>query len=207
MTANRTLDLSHLQPYDISSEAPLWWGQLFMAIVECTMFAILIAMYFYIRLSMDMWPPPGILIPELVLPSVCVVLLILSCIGSYLASEAAKRGDREGMIRGLVLNLALALAGMVARGINWGQWNFRWDVDAYGSIVWCIIFLHTFDIVADLLFTGVLVAILVSRGARSRFQAATLGPTYCNSFCCMSRCPTSAMLVLFQSSWFGLLLR
>ena len=51
MTAQRTLDVSHLPRRRISNQAPLWWGQLLMALIEASMFFILLAMYFYIRLS------------------------------------------------------------------------------------------------------------------------------------------------------------
>jgi heme/copper-type cytochrome/quinol oxidase subunit 3 len=163
MTARRTLDLSHLQPFEISSNAPLWWGQVFIALVEGTMFCILIAMYFYIRLSMDMWPPPGIQLPTRLLPTACLVLLLLSCIGSYLASEAAKKNDRWGIIWGLVLNLVLASGAMALRAVDWRLWNFKWSTTAYGSITWGMIFLHTLDVVADLVFTLVLL-ILVALG-------------------------------------------
>src|SRR3954451_1162161 len=98
MTPQRTLDVSHLREYEISSEAPLWWGQLFLTFIEATMFGILIAMYFYIRLSMDMWPPPGIQLPHELLPAISLILLIASCAGSYIASEAAKRDSRWSMI-------------------------------------------------------------------------------------------------------------
>lgn len=162
MTPRRTIDVSGLPPFAISNEAPLWWGQAFLAIIEGTMFCILIAMYFYIRLSMDMWPPPGIQLPRQLLPAICMVFMIASCAGSYLASEAAKRDDRRGMIRGLTLNLVLAGTAMVLRGILWREWNFKWTSTAYGSITWTILFLHTVDVAADLAFTIVLVAILAT---------------------------------------------
>src|SRR5690349_14243449 len=117
MTRERAIDVSQLPPYEISSEAPLWWGQVFLAIIEGTMFCILIAMYFYIRLSMDMWPPPGIQLPRQLMPAICTILLIASCAGSYIASEGAKKDDRGRMIFGLVLNLVLAGAGMLFRAI------------------------------------------------------------------------------------------
>lgn len=41
--------------------------------------------------------------------------------------------------------------------------NFTWASDVYGSIVWVILFLHTYDIVADLIVTVVL-TIIVARG-------------------------------------------
>jgi heme/copper-type cytochrome/quinol oxidase subunit 3 len=163
MTARRTLDVSDLATFSISSKTPLWWGQLFMAFIEGTMFCILIAMYFYIRLSVDMWPPPGVQLPTKVLPAICLGLLILSCAGSYIASEAAKEGNRAGMLFGLVLNMGLGCLGMGARAMDWGLWNFKWTTGAYGSITWAIVFLHTLDIVADLIFTFVL-TLLVARG-------------------------------------------
>jgi cytochrome c oxidase subunit III len=161
MMPQHTIDVSHLQDYEISSEAPLWWGQVLLAAIEGTMFCIMIAMYFYIRLSMDMWPPPGIQLPREVLPAICTLLLIASCAGTYIASEASKKDDRAGMIRGLVINLVLAIGSMACRGIAWYEWNFKWTSTAYGSITWGVLFLHTLDVAADLIFTLVLVILLV----------------------------------------------
>jgi len=163
LTARRTLDVGHLPAFSISSEAPLWWGQLLMAFIEGTMFCIMIAMYFYIRLSVDLWPPPGVQLPTRVLPAICVIFLIASCAGSYIASEGAKKGDSRKMFRGLMLNLGLASVGMAARATDWSLWNFKWTTGAYGSITWGIVFLHTLDVIADLIFTFVL-AVLVARG-------------------------------------------
>jgi cytochrome c oxidase subunit III len=161
VTVQRTLDVSQLPMYKISNAAPLWWGQVCLAAIEGTMFAILIAMYYYIRLTMDVWPPPGIHVPDQVLPAVCMILLLLSCIGSYVASEAAKKNERFRMIFGLGLNLLLASIAMLLRGLNWNSWNFKWDTTAYGSITWAMMFLHTVDAVADLVFTLVLIVLLV----------------------------------------------
>src|SRR5581483_5617092 len=161
MTAQRTLDVSELPPMAISSEAPLWWGQLFLAFIEGTLLCTLIAMYYYYRLNLDVWPPPGITYPQRLLPTICLILLIASCYGSYTASEAAKKDDRARMIFGLVLNLVLACAASILRGLEWSQWNFKWNSSSYGSIVWGIMFIHTVDVAADLAFTLVLVIILV----------------------------------------------
>jgi heme/copper-type cytochrome/quinol oxidase subunit 3 len=160
MTVRRIIDVSALPDFEISSNAPLWWGQASLAIVEGSMFCILIAIYFYYRLGLDIWPPPGIELPHRVLPAIAVVFLLLSCIGSYLASEAAKRNDRGGMIVGLCLNLVLASAAMGFRARDWSSWNFNWKSSAYGSIVWGILFLHSLDVIADLLFTLTLIIIV-----------------------------------------------
>ncbi|MBV9267591.1 MAG: cytochrome c oxidase subunit 3 [Acidobacteriaceae bacterium] len=155
----KTLDVSHLPPYEISSQAPLWWGQLFITFIEGTMFSILIAAYFYTRLRMDVWPPPGDQFPHIGLPTVSLVLIILSAVGSYWASEAAKRADRMGVIWGLLLNLVLAGAALILRIIEWHSFNFNWKTDGYGSYIWAFLGLHTFDYISDLVFTLVLLVI------------------------------------------------
>lgn len=160
MTARRTLDVGHLPPYDISSNAPLWWGQLVLGAIETTMLSILIACYFYSRLSVDMWPPPGVQIPAVTLPTIALVLLLASCIGSYWASEAAKKDDRRGMISGMLFNVVLALAAMTLRIIEWNSLNFTWESDIHGSYMWAFLGLHTFDVFADLIFTLVLILTL-----------------------------------------------
>src|SRR5205823_4105709 len=86
----------------------------------------------------------------------------VSCVGSYWASEAAKKGDRLGMILGLALNLGLAIVFLIVRAVEWTSLNFTWASDVHGSIFWAILFLHTFDVVADLLMTSVLLVIIVS---------------------------------------------
>ena len=95
MTEPKTIDVSHLPPYDISNQAPLWWGQLLLAAIEGMMFCILIAAFFYVRLRMDVWPPPGDQFPPRLMPTIALLPLFLSCIGTYWASEAAKKDAKE----------------------------------------------------------------------------------------------------------------
>jgi cytochrome c oxidase subunit 3 len=162
MTPVRTLDASHLRPYEISNRAPLWWGQLLMCFIEASMFFVLIAMYFYIRLSVDMWPPPGTQLPPTTGPTIALLPLLLSCLGSYWASEGAKKNDRRAMLTGMIGNVVLALIFLGFRWVAWQELNFTWATDAHGSIFWSILFLHTLDTVADLLYTIVLLVIIAS---------------------------------------------
>lgn len=162
MITSRTLDLGHLRPYDISNKAPLWWGQLLLCVIEGSMFFILIAMYFYMRLSVDVWPPPGTQLPHLLWPTLALIPLLLSAGGSYWASEGAKKNDRMAMLVGMIGNVALAIAFLALRLVEWSTFNFTWKTDAHGTIVWSILFLHTLDTVADLIYTIVLIIIIAS---------------------------------------------
>ncbi len=160
MTPQRTLDVSDLPAYSISSEAPLWWGQLMLAFIEGSMFAILIAMYFYYRLRLDVWPPPGTQLPHVLLPSIGLALLVVSCLGTYLASEAAKQGDRWMAALWLIFNLVFAIAALILRGFEWATFNFNQATDVHGSIFWTILGLHTLDAIADIFFTIALAVLL-----------------------------------------------
>jgi len=158
----RTLDVSELKPWDISSQAPLWWGQVSIVVIEGMMFSIVIAAYLYTRLRVDVWPPPGDQFPHVLLPTVALVPLLLSALASYWASEAAKRNDRGGMTRNLILNLVLAAIFFVMRIVEWHSLNFNWQTDVQGSYVWAFLGLHSFDFVADAMMTVVLLVIILS---------------------------------------------
>jgi heme/copper-type cytochrome/quinol oxidase subunit 3 len=162
MSQPRTLDVSNLAPYEISNQSPLFWGQVLMCLIEGTLLCMLIGTYFYLRLGVDVWPPPGAHLPDLTFSSWALIPLVASCIGSYLASEAAKKNSRSGMLLGLGLNLGLAIIFLALRALGWSSLNFNWASDAHGSIVWAILFLHSYDIVADLLMTAVLFIIVAS---------------------------------------------
>jgi cytochrome c oxidase subunit 3 len=162
MTAPRTLDVAGLPPYAISNQSLLFWGQALLCVIEGSLLCMLIATYFYLRSSVDVWPGPGVQLPGLTLSTLALVPLLASCVGSYLASEGAKKNSRSGMLFGLILNLALALVFLGLRAVEWGGFNFTWENGAHGSIVWAILFLHTYDIVADMIFTAVLVIIVAS---------------------------------------------
>jgi len=162
VTTHRILDVSSLPAYNISNQSPLWAGQLMMCLIEGSLFCMLIAIYFYLRLGVDVWPPPGVQLPDVFLPTIALIPLIASCAGSYWASDAAKRGDRNGMILGMTLNLVLAIIFLVFRAFEWKSLNFTWASDAHGSIFWAILFLHTYDVIADLLMTAVLTFAVVT---------------------------------------------
>lgn len=161
MTEPKTIDVSHLPPYEISNQAPLWWGQLLLAAIEGTMFCILIAAYLYVRLRYDVWPPPGDQFPHRLLPTLGLIPLILSCIGTYCASEAAKKDDRAGMVKGLALNLVLGMIFFIIRVMDWYSLNFSYKADAFGTYLWTFLAVHTYDYAGDVIFTLVLFLLVI----------------------------------------------
>jgi cytochrome c oxidase subunit I+III len=126
MNRSRIVDVSTLPPYAISNQSLLWLGQLLMCAIEGSLLCILIAIYFYLRLGVDVWPPPGYGPPPVTLPTIALVPLILSCGGSYWASEAAKKDSCSGMIVGIAANLLLAIVFLCLRAFEWNGFKFTW---------------------------------------------------------------------------------
>lgn len=161
MTEVKTIDVSHLPPYSVSDQSPVWWGQVLLAAIEGMMFLIVIAAYLYVRLRMDVWPPPGDQFPHVLLPTLALVPLLLSCVGSYWAGEGAKKNSRTAMIGGMVLNLFLVAVFFTMRVVEWHSFNFNYKSDAFGTYVWTFLALHSFDVIADTIYTAVLLVIVL----------------------------------------------
>jgi heme/copper-type cytochrome/quinol oxidase subunit 3 len=132
-----------------------WWGMVTFVATEATLFAVLIASYFYLRWrTVGGWPPDALEDPKLIRPSVMTLLLVSSSVPIYLAEAAVRRGD-QGRLR-----LGLAVAFLLGAGFLAVQaWDnvlildreFRPSTNAYGSMFFTITGLHGAHVAAGLL--------------------------------------------------------
>jgi len=179
MTERAVLDVSGLSTHAERSHAPIWWGQLGMMMIETTIFAILIASYFYVRAQFAVWPPPNISPPDLTISSIGVLILLVSAIPMYLSDQAAKKRNRPRVILYMSLNLALGLIFLALRWMEFLRFNFKWSTDIYGSFFWCTVGLHTMHAIADLIQTMVMLAIvLVRRVGEKQLQGIEVDGLY-----------------------------
>jgi cytochrome c oxidase subunit 3 len=154
----RVIDASKLSDNAMDAHAPLWWGNLLMILIETTTMALLIAAYFYIRRNFWEWPPPRMDIgpplldpvPRLTAGTVNVLLLVASCVPMYWTDQAARRLERGKVILGLLVMSLVAAASLWLRWIEFWDFHFRWDDNAYASVVWTILGMHWFYIFAGL---------------------------------------------------------
>jgi len=151
--SSRTLDVAHLPSVAFGSRDPLCWGVMGLILIEVTILAIGMVSYFYLRTLAPMWPPPPTALPDLFLPTVNTLLLLLSVIPMYWVDRSARRKERRAVQIGLVLCVVLGLGLSVFRGFEFGAVHTRWDSHAYGSVVWTLLGLHTFDLIAEVLET------------------------------------------------------
>jgi heme/copper-type cytochrome/quinol oxidase subunit 3 len=159
MTTGTRQDVSHLPTYGFGPKSLVWWGNLGFIAIESTVFVLAIATYFYLRSQNGDWPlnvPP----PELTAATVASVTVILSEVPNQWVKRKAKQHDLRAVRRGLLL---MTVVGLVLLGLRTWQFlelNCRWDTNAYGSIVWALMFLHTVHIVSDFGETVVIAAIM-----------------------------------------------
>lgn len=156
MSSRAALDVSHLPGLRVDTRALLWWGQALMLVIEGTVFALLVAVYFYLRFRLPDWPPPGVKPPALLWPTVNLLVLVASAVPIRWADKAAQRGDRAAVQMGLAAGIVLGLVFLAGRVAIWRAFEFNYASHAYGSIVYAILAAHTMHVAAALAESAVL---------------------------------------------------
>jgi cytochrome c oxidase subunit III len=149
------IDVSQLPSFAFSHRSPMWWGTLGMMAIEGTVFALAVAVYFYLRSHSATWPmtaPP----PDLLWGTLNTAIMLASAIPNHLAKQAGERYDVPGVRLWIIVGLLFGAAFITVRAMEFAALNVRWDSNAYGSIVWTLLGLHTVHMVTDWLDTLVL---------------------------------------------------
>jgi cytochrome c oxidase subunit III len=163
------LDVSHLKDSAFGHKGLIWWGTAGYMVIEGTMFLIVFVAYFYLRLRESMWPP-SLPNPEVVVPTVNLLVMAVSLIPAHLAKRAAERCDINGVRPWLLLLTIFAAATVVLRALEYPGLNCRWDDNAYASVTWVLLSLHTVHVATDVIENSVLLALAYrKRPTRKRF--------------------------------------
>jgi cytochrome c oxidase subunit III len=160
-------DVRRFSPYNFRTQGPIWWGMWGLIVVETTVFASLIASYFYLGSSYPEWPPTGVKRPELLLPTLASLVLFASSLPMHWADQASTEGESRKLAHNLAASIALAVVFLVLKYIEYSKVEYRWDSHVYGSIVWAIVMFHSTHVTALVLKT-IIVASLAWRGFFNR---------------------------------------
>lgn len=157
--STRVLDVSDLPMETADSRALLWWGNVGMLVIEGTMFAMLLATWIYLETANLDWPPQNIQLPPVLWPAIGLALLLVSALFMrFLADRGAMKDDLTSVRIGHAISIAIGIAFLIIRWRNVSELGFKWSDHAYGSVVWTIIGMHTFHMLAA---TGETIALLV----------------------------------------------
>ncbi len=155
-------DASHLPDHGFGSRSTTWWGVVGFMTIEGAAFALAFAAYFFLMAQEKQWPASAAP-PDLLWGTATLALLILSEIPNVLVKRAAEREDMKRVRVLLVIMSLIPLAVFVTRGIEYDHLNIGWDRNAYGSITWALLLMHTIHLATDWVDTLVLAALMHTR--------------------------------------------
>ncbi len=131
-----------------------WWGMAWLIATEATLFASLIASYFFLRFRHGVeWPPDGLPHPELELPLIMSALLLSSSIPVHLAESGIKKGN-QGLLRfGLAMGFVLGATFLgLTVAVEWPETlhEFTPQTNVYGSLFFTVTGFHAVHVLVGL---------------------------------------------------------
>ena len=168
IATSRTVNVSGLPTFAFGNRTILWWATVCLIIIEGTVFAITIATYVYLRGRQPEWPP-NVLAPGLFWGTLNTAIMLGSAVPNAITKKHAEKLDLRRSRLWMTVCLVFAAAFLVVRIFEYGALNCRWDTNAYGSIVWVLLSLHTFHLLTDFVDSAVLEAVLFYKPTPKRF--------------------------------------
>jgi len=144
-----TDDVADLPTHKFGPASLTWWGVLAFMMIEGTAFVLTFAAYFFIMGHEQGWPPEGREAPNLVAGTLFTIVILLSEIPNRMVKKAANAHDTAAVRRLLIVMSAIGAVLVIIRAFEFNSLNCRWTDDAYSSIIWALLFLHTTHIVTD----------------------------------------------------------
>jgi cytochrome c oxidase subunit III len=155
-------DLSDLPMHGTGTASATWWGTIAFMLIEGTGFALVIGVYLYLASLAAVWPLSAPL-PSLGPGTALTLLLLASLIPNIMVARWAGKGDLRKVRIGLVVMSVLGAAPLPLRWFEFPALHVSWDSNAYGSVTWTMLGLHTTHIITDLADTLVLTALMCTR--------------------------------------------
>ena len=162
------MQLDALPMHGRGSDSPTMWGTLAFMLLEGSAFALCIGIYLYLLALAPQWPI-GALPPRWPAGTVMTVLLLASLVPNYLVGRWSRENDLARVRLGMIIMSVLGIAPLIVRVFEFRSLNVWWDTNAYGSILWLLLGLHSMHIITDVADTLVLGVMMFTRhGSNSR---------------------------------------
>jgi cytochrome c oxidase subunit III len=170
-TPHAGIDVSHLPSVPFGTKSLMWWGTFGFILVEGVTLVIAAVAYLYVRLNFPQWPPPPSTHPDLLVPTINTLLMVSIIAPMQAARKAAHEYDRRRVALWLTVATAMTAIAVVLRALEFLSLDVRYDTNAYGSVVWALLILHTTLLVADLFETGCFaVMFLIGHAQRKHYS-------------------------------------
>ena len=153
------LDASRLPTVVFGHRNVSWLGNVFYMLIEGMMFALVIASYFYLRTRSITWPPGGHIPPSMGFGLANVVVFLISLIPARWIQLQAPTGNRAKIRTGLFILCLFGVVTMVLRSFEFTALHCRWTDNAYASVIWILLGMHTGHLITEWIETTVLLAV------------------------------------------------
>ena len=157
-----TDDVADLPTHKFGPSSLTWWGIIGFMVIEGAFFALAFAAYFFLMGHDQGWPPEGRQPPNLLWGTSFLVLMLISEVPNSMIKKAAGVGDVPTIRLLMPVIIGIGALLLVIRGFEFNTLNCRWTDDAYSSIIWTLLFLHTTHIITDWGDTIVLWALMMT---------------------------------------------
>jgi len=173
MNARPVIDVSHLPASVMDHRSQIWWGNLLLLVIETTMFGILVAAYLYIRVvDFDQWPPvqsnqiPVLYhpVPDLGFGTVNLVVLLVSLIPMFWVDRACLKRNVQAVRVGLTISILFGIGTILLRFAEFRGIHFKWNDNAYASVVWTILGIHLAHLITATCENGVMAVWVFLKG-------------------------------------------
>ncbi|MGN6058132.1 MAG: cytochrome c oxidase subunit 3 [Sphingomicrobium sp.] len=157
-----TDDVGDLPTHKFGPSSLTWWGIIAYMVIEGAAFGLAFAAYFFLMGHEQGWPPEARKAPDLLWGTLFTIVILLSELINTPIKRAADSGDVPAIRRLMPVIVGVGVVLLIIRGFEFNNLNVRWTDDAYGSIIWALLLLHTAHILTDWLDTLVLWALMLT---------------------------------------------
>jgi cytochrome c oxidase subunit III len=194
------LNARRMPSYAHGHRSPMWWGTLGFCGAEGMGFAMVVGAYFYLVFINGQWPlaqKP----PDLFWSSLHTIVILASIIPNHLAKKNGEREDLHKVRRDLVIMTLIGIVLLGLRVMELGTLHVKWDENAYGSITWVLLGLHTLHLLTDVADTIVLTVLMFTSHGHGRRYSDVGDNAFYWYFVVASWLPIYMILYWFPRWW------
>ena len=171
-TAERSvIDVAALPEVVFGHRALTWWGTVGFAVIEGWTLALCVVSYFYLRRNFVEWPPLGTRNPSLLIPTINLVLMLVSLAPAEWIKRKSRELDTRAVTIGLIICSLFAIVFCVLRWYEFTALNTRWDSNAYGSAAWTTVGFHATLLIVEAAEVLGVTAIFLTRRVEEKHYA------------------------------------
>lgn len=163
----KTIDVAGLPDHAFGHKGLIWWGTTGFMVIEGSMFVMVLLAYYVLRTRVPEWPP-SLPNPELTWGTINTFVLLASVVPNQMAKKAAERYDLGKVQLFMPIMLVFSVAFLTIRVFEFGSLGCTWDDNAYASIVWFIMGLHTAHLLTDTIDSLVLAVLMFTAHAEPK---------------------------------------